>query len=960
MFNFTFISILIFFATAVNVFTAFISWQRRKAKGGNYFAVAMVLLTLWTLAAGLDYAAVPIPLKVSFAQIEVPCYSIGLVLITVCLLLYTGHENWLKNPLVKICFVLYTAFGTLLAWTNDLHHLYWTGFIVSDLKNNIVIFEHGPAFMWIALLGYCVIGIMVAVLLQATFVGTETSRRQARILLLALIVPVSANLLYLFDVFNIPGVDWSSISFSITGLLFLIALYGLRFMDIVPMARSVVLERMNEGIIVLDDRGRLIDFNPPTQAILGITKDDLWTPFHEIALARIPEIVTLLAGQTDKNALEINIGKQVFDIRISPLQDGQGKPYGQLMVMRDITKRNRAEEALRTSEAKLRAVIENSHDGILFLDAQGIISYRSPSYERINGFTSDERQGRDGFEMVHPNDLVRLKQIWDQLLHNPEMQYTSEYRIRHKDGTFRWVESSTRNLLENVDLRSIVIFSRDITKRKQAEEALRESEERFRAVFEQAAVGVALLETRTGRFVRINQAYCDFLGYSQAEMLQKRFQDVTYPDDTQANVDNNARLVDSQIRSFSMEKRYVCKDGTVVWGRLTASSLWKPGETPETYFHIAVVEDITERKRNEGILKIRLALVEFAASHSVDEILQKTLDEIGLVTESPLGFYHFVEPDQDTLSLKAWSTRTLQEFCKAEGEGSHYPIDQEGVWVDCVRERKPVIHNDYTSLPHCKGLPPGHTEVRREVVVPIFRDNRVVAIIGMGNKPIDYDQIDVGIISNVGDVVWEIVKRKQVEESLHQANESLRLYVTEIEQLQVELREQAIHDPLTGLYNRRYLAETLPREIARVKREQGFLSVIVSDIDYFKLINDTHGHQVGDRFLVEIAHVMKTCARESDIVCRYGGEEFLLVIPGATVNDAAKRAEELRHRCSEIIISHAGQALQATLSFGLATFPTHDLDSEQIIIKADRALYQSKNSGRNRVTVWNEHQVWMK
>jgi diguanylate cyclase (GGDEF)-like protein len=109
---------------------------------------------------------------------------------------------------------------------------------------------------------------------------------------------------------------------------------------------------------------------------------------------------------------------------------------------------------------------------------------------------------------------------------------------------------------------------------------------------------------------------------------------------------------------------------------------------------------------------------------------------------------------------------------------------------------------------------------------------------------------------------------------------------------------------------------------------------------------------------VEIAKLMKTHARESDIVCRYGGEEFLLVIPGATASDASKRAEELRHKCAKIVIQHAGQALNTTMSFGVSTYPTHDLDSEQIIIKADRALYQSKNSGRNRVTVWNESQVW--
>jgi diguanylate cyclase (GGDEF)-like protein len=111
---------------------------------------------------------------------------------------------------------------------------------------------------------------------------------------------------------------------------------------------------------------------------------------------------------------------------------------------------------------------------------------------------------------------------------------------------------------------------------------------------------------------------------------------------------------------------------------------------------------------------------------------------------------------------------------------------------------------------------------------------------------------------------------------------------------------------------------------------------------------------VGDKFLVGIASLMKKYARGSDIVCRYGGEEFLLVLPGTTPDVAAKRAEEIRQRCAKIIIQHEGKDLKMTMSFGVATYPPHGQETEEIIIKADKALYQSKNSGRNCVTVWKE------
>ncbi len=114
-------------------------------------------------------------------------------------------------------------------------------------------------------------------------------------------------------------------------------------------------------------------------------------------------------------------------------------------------------------------------------------------------------------------------------------------------------------------------------------------------------------------------------------------------------------------------------------------------------------------------------MVEFAASHRLDELLEKILDEVEALTGSCISFYHFVESDQKTLTLQAWSTRTSREFCKAEGQRPALPIDQAGVWVDCVQQRQPVIHNDYASLPHRRGMPPGHAEVVRELVVPIMR-----------------------------------------------------------------------------------------------------------------------------------------------------------------------------------------------------------------------------------------------
>jgi diguanylate cyclase (GGDEF)-like protein len=138
--------------------------------------------------------------------------------------------------------------------------------------------------------------------------------------------------------------------------------------------------------------------------------------------------------------------------------------------------------------------------------------------------------------------------------------------------------------------------------------------------------------------------------------------------------------------------------------------------------------------------------------------------------------------------------------------------------------------------------------------------------------------------------------------------------------------------------------------------EQHGISVIMMDIDYFKKVNDTYGHAAGDEVLKTIADLVRHSARGSDLFCRYGGEEFLMVLPGATMEIARRRAEQLRQRCAETVFEYRGQKIQLTVSIGVATYPTHGAEMDAVLNKADQALYTSKNTGRNQVTVWAEDQ----
>ena len=178
-----------------------------------------------------------------------------------------------------------------------------------------------------------------------------------------------------------------------------------------------------------------------------------------------------------------------------------------------------------------------------------------------------------------------------------------------------------------------------------------------------------------------------------------------------------------------------------------------------------VLRHIEQRQKVERILKSRLRIVEFAHSHKLDDLLQFTLDELESLTESRAGYFHFIEPDQTIIKLQTWSTSTHQTLCKVSSLERHYPLDQAGVWADCVRQRKPVIHNDYASLADRKGLPEGHAPITREMAVPILRDGKIMAVLGVGNKQHDYTLSDVELVSTLADFTWDIVKHKQADDA---------------------------------------------------------------------------------------------------------------------------------------------------------------------------------------------------
>lgn len=297
--------------------------------------------------------------------------------------------------------------------------------------------------------------------------------------------------------------------------------------------------------------------------------------------------------------------------------------------------------------------------------------------------------------------------------------------------------------------------------------------EMYRHFVAESPVGVILLD-EAGFVTYRNQAMKAMGGgYSDEEVMGRPFWDfaIHESDAALARQRFSERLLG---RSDRYEFRFRHRSGRPVWTEVIARPLIRNGRIAGAFAHVL---DISERRRTALIHEARIRLMESARTRTLQELLVATLDEAEALTDSRIGFYHFLEPDQRTIALMAWSTRTTIEMCNARGleVGTRYDLSLAGVWTDAIHSRRTVIHNDYASLAHKKGMPPGHAPVTRELVTPVFRNDVIVAILGVGNKPFDYDEADVEAIGLLADLAWDVVEQKRSIESLRESEEKFRI-----------------------------------------------------------------------------------------------------------------------------------------------------------------------------------------
>ncbi|MCA9936528.1 MAG: PAS domain S-box protein [Anaerolineales bacterium] len=480
-------------------------------------------------------------------------------------------------------------------------------------------------------------------------------------------------------------------------------------------------------------------------------------------------------------------------------------------------------------------LLQSIPEAVIISDLDFKIINWNRAAETLYGWRADEVIGKFISDVLHIAYIdSQPEQVRKQFL--TQGWWKGENLQRHKNGSVIYAFSSIAWIKDDEGMPSAIIsVSRDITTRKETELLLRNQESQYRAVIETSTDGFWVADMN-GRILEANDAYVRLSGYNREELLTMCVSDL----DAYETLENVTEHIENVVQKGNelFETRHITKDGTIY-----------PVEVNVTYWPSAgkrlfiFIRDIYRRQRSETLLRTRLQLSQVALDGSLDDLLQQALDATELLTGSSIGFFHFVDSDQENLTLQTWSTNTLNVMCKADGKGMHYPISEAGVWVDCFYARSPVIHNDYESLPHKKGTVEGHTPVVRELVVPLLRENLVTAIMGVGNKATDYTQDDVEIVQELMTLVMDQVARKRAEEEIHRLNEELEQRViertaelaqanarlTELDRLKSKFVSDVSHELRTPITNLKLYVDLLQHGPS--ERHAHYMSIIREQAD---------------------------------------------------------------------------------------------------------------------------------
>lgn len=356
MYDFAFITFLFFLCTGLNVFSATLMWPRRKMKAGLTLFALMLAFIIWTFCSGMELASTTLSGDVLWSKIAYFGSSSVPVLFFIFSLQFTDRDKYLSSGRTLALWAV-PILSILLVLTNEYHHLIWSAVLPNPVINQVrYVYYHGLWFWVLNVYSYVLLVFATLFLVMEAIQQQKIYRRQAHVLLLGIPLPWIANLLYISGFSPLRGFDLTPIMFTITGLLYALGLYRYELLDVLPVARNKIFEDLEDGLVVVDMRQRIIDINPAAARMLNLNEEQvIGCPIGIEA----PILSSHIAGETVQEEIQLNPGTNEWqELRVSSLLDGRGLDAGKLLILRDISNRKKTEEELQEKSRELAVLAE--------------------------------------------------------------------------------------------------------------------------------------------------------------------------------------------------------------------------------------------------------------------------------------------------------------------------------------------------------------------------------------------------------------------------------------------------------------------------------------------------------------------------------------------------------------------------------------------------------------------------
>jgi PAS domain S-box-containing protein len=421
---------------------------------------------------------------------------------------------------------------------------------------------------------------------------------------------------------------------------------------------------------------------------------------------------------------------------------------------------------------------EFSHSGIVMMNEAGEITYANKKAEDILLLKKDDVTKKKYYNPELPVTDFNGNPFPVKEMPFPRVKKTGEpvgnikYTVNLPDGKRTFLSVNAAPVYDDKNrLNAVITTIDDITDRVKTEVELAEQKKKSQQYLDIAET--ILLSINKDQIITLaNRKCCLILEGEENEIIGKNWFDTFIEDEDREDV----KAVFDMIISGKQETVEFCKNRIITLKGEEKFIEWHNSLLRDADNQITGVfcsgEDVTKILKQEEAKRSCIMLSTVLEKYGVDDIMKYGLEEGIKITGSKIGYFHFINPDQKTVSLQMWSGATHKQ-CSVPEKEEHYPIDKAGIWIDSVIQKEPVIHNNYSECPNKKGLPEGHVPIIRHLSVPVMENNKVVAIIGVGNKKYKYNQIDIEALQLIADMIWSVVRRKKAELSLKKQNDFL-------------------------------------------------------------------------------------------------------------------------------------------------------------------------------------------